>query len=427
MPADLPEEILLQILEALREDRSTLFSAANVSARFRTAAHQILFSDLVLQPPKLSGAVYAPGERLAKLFETSPRIASCVRGITIVDDPSDAYDGVSWLSRDTALARALNALPLNHIQRFTFRRGYRTQWLQLTKPIKQAIMNICRSPSLTSLSLFWAPLRLVDLCGPSLRHLNLREVDANTDVECDAPRTTPIRLETLRLAHDFNLPTLIDFLLDTKTNKIDITGITKLYVLANQIWDHEEMPRLLEACSPTLEVLAFEPSSTAKGKEGSKQGTFSIADLPRLRKLAVRVQAANYEEDGYLDPLPWVIDLINTLPPTSILNTLHLQVSFDLEKIDNGGVGSTSWSRLDRTLPNRQLLPNLKCVELDLFSFVNSKLPSITAKLVRLIPNLRSTGILEMREVQGGYMTFEPFTRLILPTDRILRYSLLLH
>jgi hypothetical protein len=261
MPDNFPPELLLRIFENLREDRATLLSVANASVRFRTAAQQILFSDLVLEPRKWSRSPYVPGVRLAKLFKISPRIASYVRGITIVDDPSDTFDGASWLSRDTALAGAFKSLSLDKIRRFTLRRGFRTQWLQLNKPIKQAIMTICRSPSLTSLSLFWAPLRLIDLCGPSLRHLNMRQVDANVDVEHDSPRTAPIRLQTLRLAHDFDLPPLIEFLLDTKTNQIDITGMTKLYVLPSQIWDHEEMPRLLKACSSTLEVFAFEPSS----------------------------------------------------------------------------------------------------------------------------------------------------------------------
>jgi hypothetical protein len=111
----------------------------------------------------------------------------------------------------------------------------------------------------------------------------------------------------------------------------------------------------------------------------------------------------NFEDEEFLDPLPWVIDLIQTIPPTCPLETIHFQVGFELETIDDSGLGGASWSRLDRILTNRKRFPLLKSVELDLFSFAPTDLPSITKTLIRHIPNVQSLGMLELREAKGTY------------------------
>ena len=142
---------------------------------------------------------------------------------------------------------------------------------------------------------------------------------------------------------------------------------------------------------------------TAKGEDGAKEGAFSVASLPHLRTLALRIQVTNFADEEFLDPLPWVIDLIQTIPPTCPLETIYFQVSFELETIDDGGLGAASWSRLDRILTNRQRFPLLTWVELDLFSFAHTDLPSITKTLIRHIPNVQSLGMLELREAKGTY------------------------
>lgn len=257
----LPPELLTHVISYLheeKEDRKTLSNLPLACSHFHELCRPALFSHIRLAPLEvLSADRRPPSERLLELLTSAPWVAQHVKRLTI---PNNAGIASNWLPDDIKLTEALAKLDLHRIVQFSFEKTGDAPWVMFFPAAVDVILKICQSPNLVHLSFTRAPLALVGVCSPSLKHLEAMHCSP-PDIEDNVtpiPRSSPITLETLRLSCSWDLHKNVRYLLD-EGNQIKLNALRMLHVVAKSGYDHDEVPKLLGACKESLKTLIFEP------------------------------------------------------------------------------------------------------------------------------------------------------------------------
>lgn len=253
MAPSFPLELVLLVASHVNQD--TLKNFSLTASVFRDFCQSAIFSHILLSTSSSTNAQgETPGERLLALLSSSPRLIPYVKRITISD-----FDNpwASWLTNDMKLAEALDKLDLTKIEGFELERNYRAQWIQLNHSVRRIIVEICRSPALVDLSLSWAPLALVGVCGPALKRLKAHDCSVGSYAADIAPQPSVISLETLQIYHYFDLDGVIRFFLDSTQIRVD--ALRSAHITVSFMRDYIHVPSLLEKCRNSLETLTLVP------------------------------------------------------------------------------------------------------------------------------------------------------------------------
>ncbi|KAG2003626.1 hypothetical protein CC2G_004215 [Coprinopsis cinerea AmutBmut pab1-1] len=389
----LPPEILAYILEQL--DREFMPSTSLVHSKLREPSQRHFFSRLTLSPSgpgtNTGQTRYAPGKALLELFNSNPIIAGYPTAIAI------AQYRKGWLSEDPMIADALNCLSINRIKSFSYvvqsspgRLESVDDLTELPPATQAAIVKICSSPSLESLSLWNAPISMVRAAGRSVRKLFLPQIrfpepsDLGHDVA--APRSSPVNIVDLRVKEGRS----IDWLLDISNG----FAFSDLRHLSCDAGAASQIMRLLRMCEHSLETIAIAFGLILAPSPSDP--TIDLCRLSNLRTLEVRFGSTDFTIGEAIDPLARVIDILHTLPPSSSLETLCIVNYFSYTKLEM--VNFPSWPLLDNLPLDRSppRFPHLKTVEIELNCVHSANKPQLglIAGMIRgMIPKLVDSGI----------------------------------
>ncbi|KAG2003638.1 hypothetical protein CC2G_004227 [Coprinopsis cinerea AmutBmut pab1-1] len=401
--SEIPQELLSHILDHLADDIPTLRNVCLAANRFRHPCQKLIFSTLELRhpqgqkDPQLQRPPYTPGKTLLQAFNSNPALSDYVNEVVILDTPEDRHDWQhpSWLADDDDLPEVLNRLPRGKIRRLVIKRGYRASWNHLKAPIKEALMGLCSAPALMSLSLAWVPIGLMSLCAPTVKHLELQDVDLQTDI--DAPisgtsaRTQSLQLETLRLDHAFDLPSIADILLAESTNQVTLKSLEKLHLSASSLNDHDHIPRLLEACSSSLEVLSLCPWYEIHRSGRQPMNVLDLSELHSLKHLSFEEYYSVQGSSCYVDPIPWICRVLETLPTPNALSSFYISIEFDM--LEPEGIQIGHWMELDHVLTRKDRFPNLRRVKFDYEGTFHGVLEEAVPRIEDLMPELMDSGM----------------------------------
>jgi hypothetical protein len=191
-----PQELIDLILD--ETDSATLKSCALVARSFRPRSQKLIFSDLTVLPPARDSI--SPLQRLADVLSASPRLASYVRTLHLVQ--SGLYDPFVWMQSDIlpALLSAFTNLESLNIRVYN--------WDYFHPNCEQAIYALIARSSLLSIEIKEARLktnaRLLSLlqCLPtSLDSASFSNVfaDSYSDLNSASAELHKMRLASLRL------------------------------------------------------------------------------------------------------------------------------------------------------------------------------------------------------------------------------------
>ena len=297
----LPQELVDTVVSWLSDDVESLRASSLVSRRFVALTQKHLFSTIKLRAePQCrfylpSQAQEAPTQssasrliaKFTELLESSPHLASYVHSLVISDELSETEDILrpvsTWLSVETseclvAILPRLRKLQTFHMQGVW---QYSTAWSHFHPYLRDAMMNMFRLKSLSSLSVHWIhnfPLAVLRSCS-QLKHLNLRLSSVSDDLggksesqelletaqennTDDAGQPRP-QLESLTLSCSLfvlewfirHASSIFDL---THTRNLAFPGPSKSDVLCKYIWI------IIQMCSGSLEHLALWPSNSGE-------------------------------------------------------------------------------------------------------------------------------------------------------------------
>ncbi|KAJ3518397.1 hypothetical protein NMY22_g13698 [Coprinellus aureogranulatus] len=262
MSSAFPLELVLLVISHVdrEQDQSSLKSFSQTSSTFRDLCQGYLFRHIVLAGSQSATAQRrTPGERFLDVLSSSPRLIPHVKQITISDFENP---WASWLPNDLKLAEALDKLDLKKIERFELKRNYRANWMQVQQPARRVIVEICRSPALVELSLWWSPLALLGACTPSLKHLRVHDCSVGVYASDIAPmrRSSAISLHSIRVYHSFDLDRVADYFLDC-SNQVQVDRLRMVHLTPSIPEDYGYMRKFLGACQNSVETLKMETCS----------------------------------------------------------------------------------------------------------------------------------------------------------------------
>lgn len=259
---DLPQELLLKILEYIGDDRTTARNLSLVASTFAGACQKHLFTTVTIRPP-IQPSVSAPPRTSVPRAEAlscisaHPTLRAYVQAIAILDEYTGPFK--SWL-KDPDLGRALRLLSeATTITRFTFSRHVGDPALEyaISEDLMTAVTNLCRSPTLQSISLLNnAPLRLLELCGPSVQCVVLEEEKDFSKPSEPFERLVPLALTSLRLGRRTPLAAVADWFLD-ESRLIQLGELQRLSVCLARLDESPQLSRLLPPC-PAIEELEIQ-------------------------------------------------------------------------------------------------------------------------------------------------------------------------
>ncbi|KAJ3518393.1 hypothetical protein NMY22_g13700 [Coprinellus aureogranulatus] len=340
MTPEFPLELIQVIISHLNHarDRSSLKSFSQTSSAFRDLCQSYLFYDIAFVDSESQSTagegVRSILQRFLDLLSSSPRIIPHVKEITISDMEAS---NVSWLSHPDGLkmVEILDKLDLEKIEGFELKRKPRRSWMLLDDPIRRVILELCRSPSLVVLSLWFVPLEIVRVCSTSVKHLMVHDCTVGSYV-ADIPTTRcfpELYLEHLRLVgRDMDIT--IDFLFDP-SNGIGLDRLRTLQVTTRCVHDGPDsnLSNLLSCCQNSLENLTVGLMGENTFPELCRAQSLHF---PRLIELhfAIDVTIPWAGEDRFT--LTSAAEALSVLLDKSSMQTAHLLLVFDLAIVPGG-------------------------------------------------------------------------------------------
>jgi hypothetical protein len=299
----LPQELVDTVINWLSDDVESLRASSLVSRRFVAPSQKYLFSTIELCS-KPQGKLYLPFQvqeaptqprastrrfiaKFTDLLKSSPHLASYVHSLTLSDDLSVTEHTLrpvsTWLSIGTSECLVALLPRLRQLQTFHIKGvwQYSTAWSHFNRHLRNAMMNMFRLKSLSSLSIHWIhnfPLAMLRSCS-QLKHLDLRlpsvgdgldgksesqellgTAQENTTDDAEQPRP---RLESLTLSCSL---VVLEWFIHHASSVFDLTHIRNLAfpgpskgeVLCKYIWS------IIQTCSGSLEHLALWPSNSGE-------------------------------------------------------------------------------------------------------------------------------------------------------------------
>lgn len=295
----LPQELVDTVINWLSDDVESLRASSLVSRRFVALSQKHLFSTIALRSepqcrlylPFIAqeAPTQSPTSRIiakfTDLLESSPHLASYVHSLVLSDDLSETGHTLNpvstWLSIGTsqclvAILPRLRKLQTFHIQGVW---QYSTAWSHFNAHLRNAMMNMFRLKSLSSLSIHWIhnfPLAMLRSCS-QLKHLDLRLPSVSDDLDGERESQEFLRTALENTTDDAGQPRpqlesltlscslfVLDWFIRHADSIFDLTHIRNLAfpgpskgdVLCKYIWS------IIQTCSGSLEHLALWPSNS---------------------------------------------------------------------------------------------------------------------------------------------------------------------
>ncbi|KAH6906489.1 hypothetical protein BKA70DRAFT_1429171 [Coprinopsis sp. MPI-PUGE-AT-0042] len=401
---DLPQELLLKILEFIGDDRTTVRNLSLVASTFTSACQKHLFTTVTIRPPILPSVGAPPRNAVPRAEALScisahTTLRTYVQAIAIQDEYTGTFK--SWL-KDPELGLAMKQLSeATTITNFTFSRHVADPALDyaISDDLMSAITNFCRSPTLRSISLLNnAPLCLLDLCGPSLQHLTLEDEKDFSKPTQSFDRIAPLPLASLRLGRRTPLATISDWCLD-QDKVVQLGDLQRLSVNLARLDESPQLSRLLPRC-PAIEELDIEAGPYILPR--STEVSVNLSAQTKLQRL--RIQGHLYKSS--YKQLSWVVSTLATLPPASSLTEIKLDVDV---KRNREQFTHPSWAELDQLVADEDLFPNLTRFSLDIRNYADrslygesraSVIEAVIKQLQESLPLLagRNLGTVRLRE-----------------------------
>ncbi|TFK21876.1 hypothetical protein FA15DRAFT_758448 [Coprinopsis marcescibilis] len=394
---ELPAELVHHIISLLAGDEHTLRNMSLTSSRFRQPSQRLLFSTLHLHCLRHG---HKPSERLIKLLEAAPHIASYVEEFKIEDGFQSYMNNASWLTADLELHQALRLIPVERIKRLMIR----LVWDILPIQTKTWISEVCGSPFLTSLTLLGGvSVSLLDLCQNSMKNLRIYDISPpHPAYESARTRTTPLELRTLRIDYHHTGSVLhfpINHLVDPVSN-IDLSKLKRLAVL---VTGAKPVGPILDQCTKSLEVFAMHMASENYNFGSGR--TFDLSQFTNLRELVVC--SDEYGSTTNVDPFVMVGETLRTITPQVPLQKIRL--FFNAASVCHD---MRPWRALNAViLESRRYDPSrLKDVEIELY-FPKCKDPSARIHVAqrtfaRLLVDSWGTGLVRLKATSTWYSPF---------------------
>ncbi|KAJ3550783.1 hypothetical protein NMY22_g219 [Coprinellus aureogranulatus] len=419
MVSSLPVELLLLVIAHIdKEEKASLNSFSQTSSAFLDLCQRFLLSRIVItdrtdsQNPTLRSVT--PGEHLIGLLRSSPRLIPYVKEITI-SDASNPWD--SWLRDDLKLVEALHLLELTKIERFELRRNHRGTWLELEPRVRWVIVEICRSPALVGLSLWYSPLQLLNACGSSLKYLRAHEcqtVVGDTDI-ASTLHSCQKSIESFRVYHSFDLARVIQFLFETPNQISTVDKLREVHITASTTVDYSHMRRLFRRCRWSLEKLTMGLCTES-----------AVTDLtpfhfgfPGLAVLTYKLEVTAPNAVGDRLTLPWLATTLCGMPERCLIHTIRLELSFDLRDVP-GGLSAPSIYICERglrlfgdSLGKPKYFPRVKSFEVEVYSSNPDDVESIREWVLKALTIPQQKKMLKLKILPRTPFDLEtPFTKL---------------
>ncbi|KAJ3550788.1 hypothetical protein NMY22_g214 [Coprinellus aureogranulatus] len=340
MTSEFPLELIQIIISYLNQarDRRSLESFSQTSSTYRDLCQSYLFYDIAFvdsESRSTTGEGIRPTlQRFLDLLSSSPRIIPHVKGITISDMEASR---VSWLSHPDGLkmVEILDKLDLEKIEGFELKRKPLRSWMLLDDPIRRVLLELCRSPSLVVLSLWFVPLEILRLCSTSVKHLMLHDCTVGSYI-ADIPTTRcspELYLEHLRLVGR-DMDVTIDFFFEP-SNGIALDRLRTLQVSTRCVHDGPDssLSKLLSCCQNSLENLTVGLMGENTFPELCRAQSLHFPHLTELH-FAIDVTIPWASEDRLT--LTSAAEALSVLLDKSSLQAVHLLLVFDLAAVPGG-------------------------------------------------------------------------------------------
>ncbi|TFK18763.1 hypothetical protein FA15DRAFT_675071 [Coprinopsis marcescibilis] len=363
----LPAELVSHVVRHLSNDPSSLRAASQVSSRLLEPTQRILFRKLELRRPRhhfdefpAHGRDYRPGAALLAIFKQSPHLATYTKDISIrnhvftrVNFWSGVIDVPGWLGLDNDLPLALELIPIGGVKSVTME-GL-SPWNVLPEATKQVLANILRSPSLLVLEINYAPIHLLNLCGPSVIKFKTEYLeDPITHEPFDGLPTqpeqeSPMRLQAIGISFQPAENSFIKLLLDPNSH-FDISGLNVLETTEMDVALF--LGPLIKICAASLRILSFEAPQEQTDLNLNLSGCVSLEEVV-VRGMLIDPEP---EIEGMHCVFP-LMEALESIPSCAPLECINIRIHHSTTQ----PIKAEPWMELDNFLslriPNR--LPSL--------------------------------------------------------------------
>ncbi|KAH6885697.1 hypothetical protein BKA70DRAFT_1574324 [Coprinopsis sp. MPI-PUGE-AT-0042] len=392
MSPRLPNELLGAVSDCLRDpfDRPTTQALALVSPDLRRTCQKLLFENLSLT---ITTDVSAPIVDRLDGLATTPRLVSYTSSFRLefkgrFEPGSNRMD---WIyNHGEPLLRVLQLVPLNQLEAFGLvdwqhicvERSSESATLEfrsVCERLRDAVKPLLEAPSIRSLSITGLPIKVMQGCRPSLKHLVVSgAADRFTPfLDLRSPTRTPARvLETLESRfnryHFEGYNGLSDPFLSFHQCLLHPTSPFSLGSLKRLVWHNwdrglGELPLVMERCASSLKHFELLIAPFALNYEGFSEDdppTSLIWAQDQLESLAIE----SYAHVQGAQALSWIYhELGRRETPYEKLATVSFTLFVTNPTQWSGFVSygiDETWRSFGEALANLTMLPSLQSVRL---------------------------------------------------------------
>lgn len=419
---NLPEDIILHIVDYLAADKASLKTLCLTSIHLKAPCQRYLFSKLIIRSWDWKafrrGVI---GKQLLPIFEGCPAIPHYVKSLEI-RDYAGRNANPQWLRDDEELTRALSLLDPNRIEHLALLRGPTRVEDSLDTHFSVALIdilrNICRSDSLRTLTLGW--LNRPDvfaLCGKCLCHLEVADGICSTfNATKPTPPRHPVRINSLTTSlpsFHGNLAEITRCLLAAST-WIDLRHLTRLSIATRDYIDISHALLLVNNCAPSLEELYI---STPQNIHRHARCTCPLVSDVSLRLPCMTVEMLDLsrltnlryaEISCLLDHLTchaqncrWAVRSLRTLASAGVIERISFRIvlfSYESSEPSLGGL-----KELDELLDSNTQFPNLArvSIHIGLCGSTTAQIDALSSDIHERLPRLRAARLLNLTRHDG--------------------------
>ncbi|PPQ68638.1 hypothetical protein CVT26_002922 [Gymnopilus dilepis] len=366
--AKLPQEIVDEILDYLRDDKSALRACALASHSFLHPAQKLIFVQVTLISPADNATLDSHPRLSPALFESisrsSLRICSYVRHLDISDPEREWLTNQVQSTISKLLPRLMNLRAITvHYGEYPHR-GRVHRW---ARDFLSALVSAIHLPSVRYLELSECPLALIGH-GQRIAHFALLELTNQKFSRPSCAQTCHSKL----VLHSLNLRSLPDDLdsdfVQNLRSVIDTTKIKRLFARGEDtIVGHFVLWPVLQDCARSLEEFVFSPCCETYEKEIADQDPIDWSILTSLRYLTTTFGVASDlgdEEEAVLEDIHWFLRALRQLTSSNkCLEELTIQANYAFAGLE---IDLSHWNDINTMLLDRSRFPRLRKVAIQL-------------------------------------------------------------
>ncbi|TFK26603.1 hypothetical protein FA15DRAFT_667306 [Coprinopsis marcescibilis] len=261
-------------------------------------------------------------------------------------------------------------------------------WNHLPDATRAVFTSILQSVS--TISIKNTNFSFINLCGPSLKHLQFGSPNRypvsilDSELPQKTDRTAPLRIRTLVLDKKQDL----DFVCDKK-NRIDLSGLEALYT-RQQDWFTEG---LRSTCSTSLQTLCL----NSKWIWDNVVHQLEPYPAPRLRELRIQGRSGTGYDivDFGGNPLYNLIAFLQASLPLQNLEHIHICIRISDPSVPND-TSHPRWQTLDSFLFANA--PRFRLLEIECTNLMPGTHSEVIERYKTWLPNLNDAGFLDVKE-----------------------------